>query len=198
MSILRYMQEREPVWSAVDLIGMLNRAGSNDRIYTAKWLRQQGAIWPAMLGSLAGNWPEAAVVWARRQGCTAPLCSDHVAAAAAAVAAAMAAAAAASAAAIAAAAASAAAAAKAAVARAKLAEVDAKLAIARAELVEARVAEATAAAAYTAAAAAAAAAAAYKAAAAAQPVQTSAATDVLMALFWLAVAVLAGMLLQLL
>jgi pyruvate/2-oxoglutarate dehydrogenase complex dihydrolipoamide acyltransferase (E2) component len=203
MSILRYMKEREPgVWSAADLTKMLNRAGSNDRIYTAKWLRKQCAPWPAMLGSFVGNWLEAAVAWARRQGCTAPLFSEHIAAAAAAAttaaAAATATAAAAEKAAATATAVAAAASARAAAAREAATAASAKLAVAESELAAARAAEARAELVEARAAEAAAAAAVAYTAAVAQPVQTSATSDVLMALFWLAVAVLAGMLLKLL
>jgi hypothetical protein len=39
-----------------------------------KWLRQHGAEWPAVLQNGSGTqWLDAAVQWARSEGCTAPV-----------------------------------------------------------------------------------------------------------------------------
>jgi hypothetical protein len=38
-----------------------------------QWLRQQGAQWPPVLQRNGRLWIDAAVVWARAEGCTSPL-----------------------------------------------------------------------------------------------------------------------------
>jgi hypothetical protein len=51
---------------------MLRAAGSWNRLVAAQWLRQQGAEWPDVLQYEGIYWSAACLVWARRQGCTAP------------------------------------------------------------------------------------------------------------------------------
>ena len=47
--VIMYMVGVEPAASAAQLTEMLNAAGSRDYLAAAKWLRQQGAEWPAVL-----------------------------------------------------------------------------------------------------------------------------------------------------
>jgi hypothetical protein len=47
--VLDFMQNFEPAATAAKLTEMLNAAGSRDYLAAAKWLRQQGAEWPAVL-----------------------------------------------------------------------------------------------------------------------------------------------------
>jgi hypothetical protein len=50
---------------------MLNAAGANSKLAAAKWLRQQGAEWPAVI-----NWCGCSLDWAGSEGCTAEAPAD--------------------------------------------------------------------------------------------------------------------------
>jgi hypothetical protein len=55
----------------------LRIAGAYDQLQSAQWLRQYGAEWPTALSHGIGpnirQWSDAALIWARAQGCTAPI-----------------------------------------------------------------------------------------------------------------------------
>jgi hypothetical protein len=72
MSVLDFMQTVEPA-NAVQLTELLNLAGSCDHLDVAKWLRQQGAEWPAVLRFDGNSWVHVMVQWARGEGCTSPI-----------------------------------------------------------------------------------------------------------------------------
>eukprot|EP00953_Heterococcus_sp_UTEX-ZZ885_P017511 9799-Heterococcus_DN1.PRE.1 len=55
---------------------MLNVAGAYRRLAAAKWLRQQGAEWPAVLKYESRAWNTDVVQWARDEGCTSPTTPD--------------------------------------------------------------------------------------------------------------------------
>eukprot|EP00953_Heterococcus_sp_UTEX-ZZ885_P020286 11358-Heterococcus_DN1.PRE.2 len=79
IGIIKYIVEQDSlVFTAAQLTNMLNAAGCNGELETAKWLRQQGAQWPAVLvyndhyppHSHAWPWRGETLSWAREQGCT--------------------------------------------------------------------------------------------------------------------------------
>jgi hypothetical protein len=59
--------------SPAALADALNVAGSLDMLAVAKWLRQHGAEWPAVLRSPLYDdpWRGETLAWARAEGCTA-------------------------------------------------------------------------------------------------------------------------------
>jgi hypothetical protein len=69
---IEYALNAEPAASAEQLTQMLNAAGRYSRLRVVKWLRQQGAEWPAVLRFGASPWSTHAVQWARDEGCTSP------------------------------------------------------------------------------------------------------------------------------
>lgn len=84
--ILQYLQEQGETFTDEGLTDLLNcTVACVDHemdLTCAKWLRSHGAPWPAVLscrrynGWVEHDWPELAVEWARREGCTAPLWSE--------------------------------------------------------------------------------------------------------------------------
>jgi hypothetical protein len=78
VDILQYLQQLpdEPQWTPEQLTSLLNVAGINEHLAVAKWLRQQGAEWPTVLGDTTEKWQGKALQWARRQGCTSDLPAD--------------------------------------------------------------------------------------------------------------------------
>jgi hypothetical protein len=72
LPILKYVMSVEPAASAPQLTEMLSAAATFQRLAAAKWLRQQGAEWPAVLRHLNAAWRLGALQWARAEGCTAP------------------------------------------------------------------------------------------------------------------------------
>jgi Ankyrin repeats (3 copies) len=66
LPVILYVQSVRPALSAARLLRVLNVAGTSSRLAVAKWARQQGAEWPAVLV----DWSRAAVHWARAEGCT--------------------------------------------------------------------------------------------------------------------------------
>lgn len=89
-TVLQYLCEQGLTLTAEQLTDLLKRSVSRVQhdesdLVCAKWLRSQGALWPAVLSctrlvvwgqELFGDWPEAAVRWCRSEGCTAPLLSE--------------------------------------------------------------------------------------------------------------------------
>jgi hypothetical protein len=78
IDILEYLQQLpdQPVWTPVQLTALLDLAGLNQQVAVAKWLRQQGAEWPEVLGRVGRKWQGKALLWARREGCTSELPAD--------------------------------------------------------------------------------------------------------------------------
>jgi hypothetical protein len=79
LDIIKYTVEKNNlVLTAAQLTNMLNAAGRNGELETAKWLRLQGAQWPTVLmynshldqHAHAWSWRSETVAWAREQGCT--------------------------------------------------------------------------------------------------------------------------------
>jgi hypothetical protein len=71
--ILQYILEqrmlRDEFTQAELLSAMLARAGASSKLAAAKWLRQQGAEWPA----IAAHWTGEVLEWARAEGYVLPL-----------------------------------------------------------------------------------------------------------------------------
>jgi hypothetical protein len=78
---MQYLQQQGIVSTAAQLTDMLLRAGANNCLQAAKWLRQQGADWPPVLNcGVDMEWKYHVLAWARAEGCTAPSggnYSDH-------------------------------------------------------------------------------------------------------------------------
>jgi hypothetical protein len=66
---MEFLQQQGIVFCDVMLANMLNAAGASDKLAAAKWLREQGAEWPAQL-YWHREWSVDAVAWARAEGCT--------------------------------------------------------------------------------------------------------------------------------
>jgi hypothetical protein len=74
IGLLSHVIQQGGAPTAAELTYMLNVAGANRKLEAAKWLRQQGAEWPALLqhkqGRLLLAWSETSLDWARSEGCT--------------------------------------------------------------------------------------------------------------------------------
>jgi Ankyrin repeats (3 copies) len=70
--VIMYMAGVEPAASAAQLTGLMQCAAANHSLPVAKWLRQQGAEWPAVLKFGSLPWSADALQWARDEGCTSP------------------------------------------------------------------------------------------------------------------------------
>jgi hypothetical protein len=71
VEVLLLLQQRGFMTRASTLTDMLHDAGRWGRLAAAKWLREQGAQWPA---SFQGRpWSGAVLAWARAEGCTTPI-----------------------------------------------------------------------------------------------------------------------------
>ena len=68
---LEYCAAQHSAWSAADLTVLLDAAGIWNRLDAAKWLRERGAEWPAVLRD-SENCDDEMIQWARQQGCTSP------------------------------------------------------------------------------------------------------------------------------
>jgi hypothetical protein len=75
------LQHNEVITEPALLTDMLNAAGAKEQLEAAKWLRQRGAEWPAVLlvvlpcdagEKQAHKWRNATLRWARAEGCTSP------------------------------------------------------------------------------------------------------------------------------
>jgi hypothetical protein len=73
LPVLMYAMSAEPAASAAQLTEMLNAAGANNHLSEAKWLRQAGAEWPAVLRHNRTAWKTDVLQWARAEGCTSPV-----------------------------------------------------------------------------------------------------------------------------
>jgi hypothetical protein len=81
LETLQYMQQQLIVWTAAELTELLNAAGAYECLDAAKWLRQQGAEWPAVLHYTYAplnrihlvQWKGDTLAWARSEGCTSVL-----------------------------------------------------------------------------------------------------------------------------
>jgi hypothetical protein len=71
--LLEAMQHFEPAANAAQLTELLKSAGRYDDLMLVKWLRQQGANWPANLAYDGDRWSAALVQWARDEGCVSPV-----------------------------------------------------------------------------------------------------------------------------
>jgi hypothetical protein len=81
LNVLAYLLDAGALQtSAALLTEMLSAAGATDELAAAQWLRQQGAEWPATLGTveIADGWFGATLARARAEGCTAPLPAQQV------------------------------------------------------------------------------------------------------------------------
>jgi hypothetical protein len=75
--IFDYVIEQGEVLDAQLLTEALNCAGAFSRLQLAKWLRQHGAQWPAVLqrreqSGMVLPWSAKSIAWARAEGCTSP------------------------------------------------------------------------------------------------------------------------------
>jgi hypothetical protein len=68
--VLAYLQQQGELASIPLLTDMLKLAARNNKLAAAKWLRDQGAEWPAAFGW--PRWSAAMLAWARAEGCTTP------------------------------------------------------------------------------------------------------------------------------
>jgi hypothetical protein len=67
---LQFLQQQGIVFDADMLNEMLCTAGAYNKLAAAKWLRQQGAAWPAVLMWKWQSWSGESLLWARAEGCT--------------------------------------------------------------------------------------------------------------------------------
>jgi hypothetical protein len=72
LPVLVYLQAFAPAASAAQLTEMLAAAGAYHKLAVVKWLRQQGAEWPKVLGYEMMCWDNECVQWAADQGGTSP------------------------------------------------------------------------------------------------------------------------------
>jgi hypothetical protein len=70
VEVLEHLQEQGFQANADLLKRLLRSAGYSGHLPVAKWLRQQGADWPATVNSF---WCAEVLAWARAEGCTSPL-----------------------------------------------------------------------------------------------------------------------------
>jgi hypothetical protein len=73
LPILKYMADVEPAATAAQLVELLAAAGALRGLGVAKWLRQEGAEWPAELRYLSYLWKGTVLQWAGGEGCTSPV-----------------------------------------------------------------------------------------------------------------------------
>ena len=73
VALMEYLQQQGVVFNAEQLSELLNAAGARGNLTAAKWLRGQGAEWPAVLSDIMFKWYGDTLAWARAEGCTSPL-----------------------------------------------------------------------------------------------------------------------------
>jgi hypothetical protein len=84
LPVLELLVGAQPAPSVAQLTMMLATAGARKRLGIAKFLREHGAEWPAVLVTSTGlAWSDELVQWARSEGCTSPLPPPAAAAASA-------------------------------------------------------------------------------------------------------------------
>jgi hypothetical protein len=73
-STLQYLYDCDIMTAPAVLTDTLNAAGSLNNLAVARWLRQHGAEWPAVLWSaiVPTPWRGDVLAWARAEGCTSP------------------------------------------------------------------------------------------------------------------------------
>jgi hypothetical protein len=71
LKVLTHLQELGLLNSAPTLTQLLNVAASGHKLAVAKWLRAQGAEWPAVFS--LRPWSGEVLAWARAEGCTTPI-----------------------------------------------------------------------------------------------------------------------------
>jgi hypothetical protein len=64
---IKYLHNLQPAATPAQLLKMLTVAGAYNNLPVAKWLRQQGAQWPAVLRYGWNCWSRGVVMWARRR-----------------------------------------------------------------------------------------------------------------------------------
>jgi hypothetical protein len=79
IELLQYMLSAGTLTDAALLTELLLRAGEYWQLAVAKWLRQQGAEWPAILYDpvYSDLWDGEVLAWARAEGCTSPTEPQH-------------------------------------------------------------------------------------------------------------------------
>eukprot|EP00953_Heterococcus_sp_UTEX-ZZ885_P030566 16147-Heterococcus_DN1.PRE.3 len=71
--VIEYLLSVQPAASPEQLTEMLFYAGAYNHLAAVKWLRQHGAVWPALLTDGNGlQWRDDVLQWARDEGCTSP------------------------------------------------------------------------------------------------------------------------------
>jgi Ankyrin repeats (many copies) len=71
--VMEYLQQHGLMSTTAQLTKMLCWAGANNHLQAAKWLRDQGAEWPAQLScGFFFQWTGDVLTWARDEGCTSP------------------------------------------------------------------------------------------------------------------------------
>jgi hypothetical protein len=86
IDILTVILEGPQPVTADDMTVMLRIAGARGHLEAAQWLRQRGAVWPAVLvdeytgsqGVHRHQWSDLVLEWARREGCISPVTIDVV------------------------------------------------------------------------------------------------------------------------
>jgi hypothetical protein len=72
-SVLHVLLDAEVLVAPAQAIDTLSWACEYKQLAAAKWLKQHGAEWPAVLCDDYGDpWLDAVVAWARSEGCTSP------------------------------------------------------------------------------------------------------------------------------
>jgi hypothetical protein len=72
VDVLVYLKQ-QGLTADAELTMLLNIAGAHNKLAAAKWLRQQGAEWPALLSLGGQRWLGDTLTWARAEGCTSSL-----------------------------------------------------------------------------------------------------------------------------
>jgi hypothetical protein len=79
VTVLQYMLEQGLLVEPELLTFVLQQAGLEGHLVAAQWLRQQGALWPAVLYDVDHQqaWCGEVLDWARAEGCTAVAVLPH-------------------------------------------------------------------------------------------------------------------------
>jgi hypothetical protein len=73
VDVLEVLQQQDVRINATQLSRTLNiTTGAYNNLAAVKWLRDQGAAWPAVLRRDQRQWTDDALTWARAEGCTSP------------------------------------------------------------------------------------------------------------------------------
>jgi hypothetical protein len=75
IQVLQLLLDGSLLTTPAQFTDMLGAAAMYSHVAAAQWLRQHGAEWPDVLcDDYHDPWPDAAVAWARSEGCTSPTC----------------------------------------------------------------------------------------------------------------------------